>query len=86
METTRNEAYLLLESGKILTNTGRLIGLARECDCEIGREKNEGTEVKYRGRILTVVPRHREINRNTAKGIMRAIANYQSSFRQYQTA
>ena len=86
MQTERNEAYLLLANGQILTSTGKLIGLAKECEYEIGRERKEGTEIKCDGKIITVVPHHREINRNTARTIMKAYATGQSSFRQYQVA
>ena len=80
----KNLAQLTLDSGKVVTKRMELLKIARKTskdrDYEF-REVKEGTQVTYNGKPLTVIPHHADINKYTAKQIIRALATGQSSFR-----
>jgi len=78
-----NEAGQLLKQGQILTRREELLRLARRCGYPIDGEDNEGTRVltKDQTRVLDVIPRHNDINRDLARSIMRRLMTGTPTFR-----
>lgn len=83
--TPRKRSYALeaLERGGYINDTRELKSIARHDGYTLEEGHKEGTRVLENGRVITVIPNHRKIEgKGTAKGILKALATHQSSFRQ----
>lgn len=65
-----NEAHNLLERRKILTKADELKRLARKMGYEVEEGRDHTTIYDERHRVVTQIPRHREIKRHTAREAM----------------
>ena len=80
-EELLNEADRSLAEGRIYTRRNDLIRLATRLGYNVTEERTEGIVIKSEDTIITVIPRHREINKLTAKAIMKAMASKKSFLR-----
>jgi len=76
-----NPAAKLLKGGTVYTKSKELVSLARDCGYTLEPGRKEGTVVLKEGKIIAVIPNHKSLNKYTAKGIMKAYASGESSFR-----
>ena len=83
LEQRLNEAGIALQQRRIYTKRNELIRLAIRCGYELSKGRREGTLVKdpHTGAIITVISDHPTILYGTSRGIMRALATGQSSYR-----
>ena len=84
-ELEENRAQQYLSQGKIPEKSRELINLAQDMGYITSEEgRREGTIIrKTNGDILTVIPRH-QISRGVSRGVLKAFATGESSFRQGQ--
>jgi len=76
--SVKNEAEALLKQGKILTKSKDLIRLGERMDYSI-KPGGSHLNVYNEDGFVTTIPKHREVNRNTARGIMKKYSKeYQS--------
>jgi hypothetical protein len=69
-----NEAQDLLENRKILTKYNDLRRLADRMGYDLKEGGNHATVLDSDHHVVTQIPRHTNVNRNTARGIMRKLA------------
>lgn len=69
-----NRAAEYLHRGAILTKLSELESLATKCGYTIQHAGSHNIVFDSSGRKITEIPRHRTVDRNTAKGIMKAMA------------
>ena len=80
----KNLALEMLESRRVITNTNELKRIAVKCGYDFKEVKEGYLVLNYDGSRLTTIPKHRDINSNTAKGILKSMAYGEPSFRPYQ--
>lgn len=80
----KNYAEEILKQGRYVDDTRELKSIARKCGYRLDEGHREGTRIiKDDGEVLTVIPNHRRIEgRGTVRGILKALATGESTFRQ----